>query len=126
VAGIVLEILMVHECADFTVFMLSTPIGKPRIAAQLFVIGTISKRTARAAGARDQDCLVSKFHGTPSLSDQCSIATVAAAMPFNSARVSGVRVTWPAARFSRRWTTDDVPGINRTLRERCSSHASAT
>ena len=74
----------------------------------------------------DQDRLVSKFHGTLSLSDQCSTAIVAAAMPFNSARVSGVRVTWPAARFSRRWATDDVPGINRTLRDRCSSHASAT
>ena len=53
----------------------------------------------------DQDRLVSKFHGTLSLSDQCSTAIVAAAMPFNSARVSGVRVTWPAARFSRRWAT---------------------
>ena len=31
-----------------------------------------------------------------------------------------------AARFSRRCSTDDVPGISRMLGARCSSHASAT
>ena len=29
-------------------------------------------------------------------------------------------------RFSRRWSTDEVPGISKILGERCSSHASAT
>ncbi|MNT86040.1 hypothetical protein D3C72_2262830 [compost metagenome] len=31
-----------------------------------------------------------------------------------------------AARFSRRWATDDVPGMTRILGARCSSHAIAT
>src|SRR6516164_5061732 len=56
--------------------------------------------------------------------NQC--ATYAAAIPPNSARICGDRVNCPAARFSRRWATDDVPGISRMLGERCSSHASAT
>src|SRR4029077_11615486 len=50
----------------------------------------------------------------------------AVAIPPSSARICGGSVNRPAARFSRRWATDDVPGINRMLGERCSSHASAT
>ncbi len=33
---------------------------------------------------------------------------------------------WPPARFSRRWLTDEVPGISRILGDWCSSQASAT
>ena len=35
-------------------------------------------------------------------------------------------VSWAAAKFSRRWATDDVPGISSTLGERWSSQAKAT
>ena len=47
-------------------------------------------------------------------------------MPSSSVRTSGGSVNRPAARFSRRWVSDDVPGISRMLGARCSSHASAT
>jgi len=45
---------------------------------------------------------------------------------FSSSSTSGESVTPADARFSRRWLTDDVPGISRILGARCRSHASAT
>src|SRR5215510_8072754 len=57
--------------------------------------------------------------------NQCGASAVAA-IPSNSSRTCGESVNCPAARFSRRWATDDVPGINRMLGERFSNHASAT
>src|SRR5262249_18617874 len=57
--------------------------------------------------------------------NQCGASAVAA-IPSNSSRTCGESVSCPAARFSRRWATDDVPGISRMLGERCSNHASAT
>lgn len=41
-------------------------------------------------------------------------------------RASFERTIEPAARFSRKCSSDDVPGISRMLGERCSNHASAT
>src|SRR4029077_5277286 len=44
----------------------------------------------------------------------------------SSTMVSGGSSSVAAARFSRRWPTDDVPGMRSTLGARLSSHASAT
>ena len=49
-----------------------------------------------------------------------------ARMRFSSASVSSGSASSAAARFSRRWSSDDVPGISRMLGARCSSQASAT
>ena len=49
-----------------------------------------------------------------------------AAIPSSVVTICGVRVSFAAARFSRRCPTDDVPGISRIFGDRCSSHASAT
>src|SRR6185312_3459232 len=44
----------------------------------------------------------------------------------SSAMVSDGISSVAAARFSRRWPTDDVPGMRSMLGARCRSHASAT
>src|SRR5882724_5716428 len=88
---------------------------------------------ARRTGNEDTHVLVlSKFLsslrrvGRVEQTLQCFIGTVASAISSSSANVSGDSVNSAAARFSRRWATDDVPGINRMLGDRCSNQASAT
>ena len=49
----------------------------------------------------------------------------AAAMPLSSLRIQGGNSISALARFSRRCSRDDVPGISSMLGERCKSHASA-
>jgi len=56
---------------------------------------------------------------------QCSTLADSSAIPSSSTMVSGESVTCQAARFSRRWATEEVPGISRILGDRCSNHAKA-
>src|SRR4051795_10580094 len=48
------------------------------------------------------------------------------AIASSSFNASGGSARPAPATFSRRWSTDDVPGISRMFGERCRSHASAT
>jgi hypothetical protein len=48
------------------------------------------------------------------------------AIPFSSLSSCSERVSAAAVTFSRRWATDDVPGMSKMFGERLSSHARAT
>ena len=57
---------------------------------------------------------------------RCSISTAGASIASNSAEICGDSVNCAAARFSRRWAMDEVPGMRRMFGARRSSQASAT
>lgn len=56
---------------------------------------------------------------------KCSSYSLAA-IPSNAVKTSCGRVRLALSMFCRRCSTEDVPGINRMLGERCNSHARAT
>src|SRR6516225_9472498 len=67
-----------------------------------------------------------QFVGTPNQCSDCPAAGTLAAIALSSAIACGGSSNAAAARFSRRWFVEDVPGISRMLGERSRSQASAT